>query len=105
MKHIILLFLFINPLFPHEKISTYKVEGMMCSISCPKSIQESLDGIKGIKSCKVDFDSRTAIVTYDDEKINSEKISATIEKKTYFIVIDKNKKKSWSLFNWLFGKN
>ena len=37
--------------------------------------------------------------------LNREKISTTIEKKTYFKVIDKNKKKSWSLFNWLLGKN
>ena len=105
MKHIILLFLFINPLFPHEKISTYKVEGMMCSISCPKSIQESLDGIKGIKSCKVEFDTKTAIIVYDNDKIDSEKIASTIEKNTYFKVKNKIKKEKWSLFNWLFKRN
>ena len=45
-----------------------------------------------------------AKMLYDDEKIDSKKISTTIAKETYFKVTDNNKKKSWSLFGWLFKK-
>ena len=35
--------------------SSFKVDGMMCAMNCPKKVNNSLNGIDGIKSCKVDF--------------------------------------------------
>ena len=77
----------------------------MCGVNCPRVVQKSLEGVEGVKTCTVDFNSKTAIVTYDDEKIDSKKISSTITKSTYFKVTDSKKGKSWSLFGWLFGKS
>ena len=105
MNRIILLLSCASFLLAGETTTTYKVEGMMCGVNCPRVVQKSLEGVEGVKTCTVDFNSKTAIVTYDDEKIDSEKIADTITKNTYYKVTDKNKEKSWSLFGWLFGKN
>ena len=104
MKQIILLLAFSCFLLAGEATAIYKVEGMMCNKNCPMKVKQSLEGIDGVKTCNVDFDSKTATVTYDDEKISREKISDAIAKGTYYKVTDA-KKKSWSFFGWLFEKS
>ena len=92
-------------LFSGESTATYKVDGMMCAMNCPRKVNESLNGIEGIKSCKVDYETKIATIIYDDEKINSDIIAKTIAKNTYYKVKDMNEKeKSGFLWNWLFGK-
>ena len=106
MKMILISITTLGFLFPGESTVQYRVEGMMCGINCPKKVNKSLNGIDGIKSCKVDFKTKTAIVVFDDEKINSDKIAKTIAKSTYYKVNDLNQKeKSGSFWKWLFGKN
>ena len=93
-------------LFSGESTSTYRVEGMMCAVNCPQKVNDSLNGVDGIKSCKVDFETKTATVVFDDEKIDSDKIAETIAKITYYKVMDLNKKeKLGSFWDWLFGKS
>ena len=93
-------------LFARESIATYRVDGMMCAMNCPKKVNESLNEVDGIKSCKVDFKTKTAIVVFDDEKINSDKIAKTISKSTYYKVNDLNQKgEPDSFWEWLFGKS
>ena len=106
MKIILILSISFGFLFSGESTATYRVDGMMCAINCPQKVNDSLDGVDGIKSCKVDFASKTATVIFDDEKIDSDKIAKTIAKGTYYKVMDLNKKeKSGSFWNWLFGKS
>ena len=106
MKMILLALTTFGFLFSGESTATYRVEGMMCGVNCPQKVTNSLNGIDGIKSCKVDFESKTATVVFDDEKIDSDKIAKTISKGTYYKVMDLNKKeKSGSFWNWLFGKS
>ena len=77
----------------------------MCGVNCPQKVNNALNGIDGIKSCKVDFESKTATVVFDNEKIDSDKIAKTISKATYYKVMDLNKKeKSVSFWDWIFGK-
>ena len=104
MRQIILLFSCVGLLLASETTATYKVEGMMCNKSCPMKVKQSLEGVDGVKVCRVDFESEMATVTFDDEKISREKIADTITKGTYFKVTDTDKK-SWSFFGWLFGKS
>ena len=105
MKMILLALTTFGFLFSGESTATYRVEGMMCAVNCPQKVNDSLDGVDGIKSCKVDFASKTATVVFDDEKIDSDKIAKTISKGTYYKVMDLNKKeKSRSFWDWLFGK-
>ena len=89
-----------------ESTATYRVDGMMCAVDCPMKVNQSLDGVEGIKSCKVDFEAKTATVIFDDEKIDREKIAKTIAKGTYYKVMDLSKKeeKSSSFWDWLFGR-
>ena len=106
MKNIFITFTFIGLLFSGESIANYRVDGMMCAVNCPQKINDALYGVDGIKSCKVDFESKTATVVFDNEKIDSNKIAKTIANSTYYKVMDLNKKKeSGSFWNWLFGKN
>ena len=89
-----------------ESTATYRVDGMMCSVNCPMKVNQSLAGVEGVKSSKVDFESKTATVIFDDEKIDREKIAKTIQKDTYYKVMDLSKKeeKSSSFWNWLFRR-
>ena len=106
MKTILIALTTFGFLFSGESTATYRVEGMMCSMNCPEKVNDSLNGMDGIKSCNVDFESKTAIVVFDDEKIDSDKIAKTIAKGTYYKVMDVNKKeKSRSFWDWLFGKS
>ena len=106
MKTILIALIAYGFLFSGESTATYQVEGMMCAINCPQKVNDSLNGVDGIKSCKVDFESKTATVIFDNEKIDSDKIAKTIAKGTYYKVMDVNKKeKSRSFWGWLFGKS
>ena len=106
MKMILLALITFGFLFSEESTATYRVEGMMCAVNCPQKVNDALYGVDGIKSCKVDFASKTATIIFDDEKINSDKIAKTISKGTYYKVMDLNKKeKSGSFWDWLFGKS
>ena len=91
-------------LFSGELTATYRVDGMMCSKSCVRKVNDSLNGVDGIKSCKVDFASKTATVIFNDEIINSDKIAKTIGEKTYYKVKDITIKKPTSWWGWLFAK-
>ena len=104
MKQLICLLASIGFLLAGEATAIYKVEGMMCNKNCPMKVNQSLEGVNGVKTCNVDFDSKTATVTYDDDKIDSKKISDIIARGTYYKVTDA-KKKSLSLISWLFGKS
>ena len=105
MKIILLFLSSIGLLLSSELTGTYYVDGMMCAMNCPRKVNESLNGIEGIKSCKVDYETKIATIIYDDEKINSDIIAKTIAKNTYYRVKNMNEKeKSGFLWNWLFGK-
>ena len=106
MKMILLSVIAIGFLFSRESTAIYRIDGMMCSMNCPKKVNESLNGIEGITSCSVDFESKITTVVYDDEKINSDQISKTIAKSTYYKIKVINEKEGYSSFwNWLFGKS
>ena len=106
MKSILIALTTIGFLFSGESTSTYRVYGMMCAVNCPQKINDSLNGVNGIKSCKVDYESKTVTVIIDNEKIDSNKIAKTISKSTYYKVMDFNKKEEpGSFWSWLFGQS
>ena len=105
MKIIIQLLICFGLLQADEQISTFKIKGMMCKVNCPMKVQESLKDIDGVKQCNVDYNLKTATITYDNEKINSQQIVETISKGTYFKVTDTDKVTSGSFFKWLFRKD
>ena len=106
MKTILIALTTFGFLFSGESTATYRVEGMMCAMNCPQKVNDSLNDVDGIKSCKVDFESKMTTVVFDDKKIDSDKIAKTIARGTYYKVMDVNKKeKSKSFWDWLFSKS
>ena len=91
-------------LFSGELTATYSVDGMICSKSCVRKVNSSLNGVDGIKSCKVDFESKTTTVVYNDEIIDSDKIGKTIAEKTYYKVKDITRRKPTTWWGWLLSK-
>lgn len=58
----------------------FEVEGMTCALGCAKMIETKLTGLEGVKKATVDFESKKAIVEFDDAKQSSETITKTVEK-------------------------
>ena len=88
-------------LYSAEVTSIYTIDGMMCSESCPKAVYDSIINVKGINSCIVNFDNETATIVYNDDVIESDKITDIISQKTYFKV--KDSKETFNLWNWFFN--
>ena len=90
-----------------EGVATYKVDGMMCAMNCPAKVVDSIKDMNGVKNCEVDFQNKTATVTFDDEKINSDKIAKKMADATYYKVtaMNKEKEKAGSWFSRLFQKS
>lgn len=74
-----------------ENVQTAKfsVEGMTCAIGCAKTIQEELTVLDGVQTAKVDFDTKSAIVTFDKTVQTPESLTkvvqATGDGKTYTV--------------------
>ncbi len=103
MKKVI-LYLILGTLSNAAELTvSYKVDGMMCSTNCPGKVNEALKGVDGIKSCNVDFDTKTATVIYNDEKINSDAIAKTISKGTYYKVTESSPSFLERLFDKIWG--
>mgnify|MGYP000343657543 CR=1 FL=1 len=49
------------------KTVTLAVQNMTCEL-CPITVKKSLEKVPGVSAVKVDFDRKTAIVTYDADK-------------------------------------
>ncbi len=59
--------------------ATLAVENMTCS-TCPIVVKKALERVAGVTSTSVDFDKKTATVTFDPDKVTSAKLTqATTE--------------------------
>ena len=86
--------MFFGFLFAQDNIAKYKVKGMQCSQSCPVKITEAINKIDGVKTCDVNFDQKTATVTYDQDKIDSKALAEAINAATDYEVSDKKAEKT-----------
>lgn len=53
---------------------TLDVQNMTCPL-CPITVKKSLEKVSGVSAVKVDFDKKTATVTYDSDKTQSEALT------------------------------
>ena len=107
MKQTLIIFMFFGFLFAEDNIAKYKVKGMKCSESCPVKITQAINKIDGVKTSEVNFDQKTATVTYDQERIDSKALAEAINAATGY-EISNNKveaKKSGSFFQRFFGSS
>ena len=58
----------------------FTIEGMTCAVGCAKTIEKKLAKMEGVKSAKVDYDKKLAMVEYDNAKVNTNALEATVKK-------------------------
>lgn len=56
----------------------FTIEGMTCQIGCANTIQKKLAKMEGVKSAKVDFESKLAMVEFDNAKQTTTTLKETI---------------------------
>ena len=56
------------------KTVTLDVKNMTCEL-CPITVKKSLEKVPGVSAVKVDFGKKTATVTFDTDKAQSEALS------------------------------
>ncbi|AXG74103.1 cation transporter [Flavobacterium arcticum] len=59
--------------------TTFNIDGMTCAIGCAKVIENKLAGLDGVQEAKVDFDNKTATVSFDAGKQTPEALVETVE--------------------------
>jgi mercuric ion binding protein len=57
------------------KTVTLDVKNMTCEV-CPITVKKSLETIPGVSAVKVNFDRKTATVTYDPDKTKPEALTS-----------------------------
>lgn len=58
---------------PPETV-TLDVQNMTCPV-CPITVKKSLEKVSGVSEVRIEFDQKTAIVTYDPEKVQPEALT------------------------------
>ncbi len=61
--------------FAGERTVTFAVDNMTCA-SCPYIVKTSMAAVPGVAKVAVSFQAKTATVTFDDAKTNSDAIAA-----------------------------
>ncbi|MGV3461417.1 MAG: heavy-metal-associated domain-containing protein [Flavobacterium sp.] len=59
--------------------TTFKIDGMTCPMGCAATIEKKLAKMDGVGEAKVDYDKKTATVSYDPAKQTPEKFVETVE--------------------------
>jgi len=60
--------------------SEFTIDGMTCEIGCAKLIEKNINKMDGVKSAKVDFNNKLAMVEYDEAMVNHTSLEATVTK-------------------------
>ena len=58
----------------------FTIDGMTCAVGCAATIEKKIAKLEGVKSSKVDFDKKLAMVEYDVAKVNAGSLEATVTK-------------------------
>jgi len=58
----------------------FTIEGMTCAVGCAKTIEKKLAKMEGVKSAKVDYDNKLAMVEFDDAKVTTTTLEETVKK-------------------------
>lgn len=80
MKHFIRIAVLVGllgvvpPVLADEATATFTVEKMDCAM-CPITVSKAMENVDGVIKAKVDYDTKTATVTYNDDETNLEEIA------------------------------
>lgn len=56
----------------------FGIDGMTCAMGCAKMIEKKIAKMDGVKSATVDFDTRLAMVEYDNAKVSPSSLEAAV---------------------------
>ena len=70
------------------KTVTLAVQNMTCEL-CPITVKKSLEKVPGVSAVKVDFDKKTATVTYDADKTKPEALTSATTNAGYPSTVQK----------------
>lgn len=86
MKRLILILLLLgiipSNILAEEKTITLSVPGMNCPV-CPITVRKSLEGVDGVTNAQVDYGSKSATVTYNDQQANPDSLMKATENVGY----------------------
>lgn len=60
--------------------TSFKIDGMTCPMGCAATIEKKLAGLDGVQEAKVDFDTKTATISFDAGRQTPETLVETVEK-------------------------
>ena len=56
----------------------FTIEGMTCAMGCAATIEKKMAKMEGVKSSKVDFEKKLAMVEYDVAKVSPKTLTKTV---------------------------
>lgn len=77
-----LLVAMLTPVSAAERTVTLSVPGMTCG-TCPLTVRTALMRLDGVSHADVSYESRLAVVTFDDAKIGVEQLTTATAKAGY----------------------
>tara|TARA_B100000427_G_C15475438_1_gene580548 strand:- start:897 stop:1229 length:333 start_codon:yes stop_codon:yes gene_type:complete len=96
-----IIFLFFLSISISNKITTFKVEGMMCLSGCVVKVNSVVNSIEGVNNSEVDFKRGFLTVGYDSLKITDDIIIKELSSQTTYKVEKVKKDFNNPLFDWL----
>ena len=57
--------------------TTFLITGLHCP-ACTKTVEQSLQGVKGVKSAKVNWNSKNAHIEFDEQVVSAQRLSSII---------------------------
>ena len=69
----------LDPNATYAKVE-FGIEGMTCAMGCAKTIEKKMAKMDGVKSAKVDFDKRLAMVEYDEAMVTPKSLEEAVAK-------------------------
>ncbi|GGW58207.1 Cu+-exporting ATPase [Winogradskyella epiphytica] len=67
----------LDPNATYAKVE-FGIDGMTCAMGCAKIIEKKMAKMEGVKSAKVDFDKRLAMVEYDEAKVTPKSLEEAV---------------------------
>ncbi len=69
----------LDPNATYAKVE-FSIDGMTCAMGCAKTIEKKMAKMEGVKTAKVDFDKRLAMVEYDEAKVSPKTLEEAVSK-------------------------
>ncbi|WP_412559464.1 cation transporter [Winogradskyella sp. MIT101101] len=67
----------LDPNATYAKVE-FSIDGMTCAMGCAKTIEKKMAKMEGVKSAKVDFDKRLAMVEFDEAKVTPKSLEDAV---------------------------